>query len=82
MWRFKREVSSGDLILAISLAGGMFMWGKGIEQRVAIIEDKQVLMATVQAQTDSRQDQATRDGLREIKGDLAEIRRLLLERTK
>lgn len=75
-WRFKREISSGDLILGLTLAGSVFLWNTNIDKRVAVIEAAQV----AQAATDARQDREAREGLRDIKLDLAEIRRILLER--
>lgn len=77
-WRFKREISSGDLILGLSLAGAVFLWNTTIDKRVALLE----AAAISQQSTDARQDREQREALREIKLDLAEIRRILLERTK
>lgn len=77
-WRFKREISTGDILLAASLivAGAVpaFVWGSGVENRLTKLETQ----ATMQRNVDDLQDQVVREGLTRIERAVGSIQDHLL----
>lgn len=78
-WRFKREVTSGDIILAIALAGPMLWYVAKLDTRVQNLEDKQIAQQVMQARIDSAQDAVTKDALSRIDSSLRDIQQFLLQ---
>ena len=79
-WRIKREVSTGDLLLAVSMLAGLFLWGSGIDKRLAAVEERQASAAAAQARVDAVQDQALRDSMNLVLGELRDIKQYLLSK--
>jgi hypothetical protein len=77
-WRFKREISTGDLILAIGTLVSAIWWGGKIDARVTVVEEKQAM----QARVDAAQDNAVHDGLARIENQLSDIQRYLRDSSK
>ena len=67
-WRFKREVSWGDVGLAISIVMAAILWGRSIETRLIALETTQSL----QARVDSKQDDAIRESVARIEATVRE----------
>src|SRR4051812_46871447 len=78
-WRFKREVTSGDIILAIALAGPMLWYVAKLDTRVQNLEDKHVAQQVMQARIDAAQDAVTKDALNRIDTSLRDIQQFLLQ---
>ena len=72
-WTFKREVSSGDLLIAVGMGLGLFLWGNKIETRLSVVEEKQSMQARIDAQQDSQMTM----GLSRIETSLNDIQRYL-----
>jgi len=73
-WRLKREISTGDLIVALSMLAGLFLWGKGIENRLVVVEKGQEM----QARVDSAQDAVVRDSVGRIEQAVRDIQQFQL----
>lgn len=58
-WRFKREISWGDVALAIGMIGAALVWGRSIETRLVTLETSQSL----QQRVDAKQDEAMRESV-------------------
>ncbi|MCC6380463.1 MAG: hypothetical protein IT519_16730 [Burkholderiales bacterium] len=67
-WHFKREVSWGDVGLALGLVVSALLWGRSIETRLIALETSQ----TVQQRVDSKQDEIMRDSLTRIESAVRE----------
>src|SRR5271157_5948551 len=72
-WTFKREISSGDLLIAVGMGLGLFLWGNKIETRLSVVEEKQSMQARIDAQQDSQMTM----GLSRIETSLNDIQRYL-----
>lgn len=75
-WKLKREISTGDLIIAIAMLGGLFLWGKGIENRLVVVEKAQEM----QARVDSAQDAVVRDSVGRIEQAVRDIQQINMQR--
>lgn len=74
-WHFKREISSGDLILAVAMVIGLISWGSGIDKRLTSVEERQAM----QQRVDAAQDTVVRDAMTRIEGTLRDIQQFLLQ---
>lgn len=88
-WKLERRISTGDLLVLCGALSGFLVFSWGIassfkdalalqDKRLTVIEEKQAMQANV----DSRQDVQLRDAMRDIKSDLGDIRRIMLERPR
>jgi hypothetical protein len=71
-WKLKREISTGDLFIAASILIGLFLWGKGIETRIAVIEKGQ----EIQSRVDAAQDALVRDSVSRIESAVRDMQQL------
>jgi hypothetical protein len=88
-WRLKREVSTGDLLLAVSIGLGVIYWGNGIERRVSSSELTQQFLAQqvkdaqdAQKRVDAAQDQQVRDSVARIEGSIRDMQQVVLAQRK
>lgn len=65
-WRFKREVSWGDVGLAFSVIVAALLWGRSIETRLISLETTQAM----QARVDARQDDTMREAVTRIEAGM------------
>ena len=61
-WRWRKEISIGDLLVAGGLIVSAMVWGAKLDTRIAILEDR----VSQQALTDQRQDVAWREAAARI----------------
>ena len=81
-WEFEKKISIGDLIaFAMALVAVIYAYAT-LDKRLAVLE----AIATQQVINDSRQDaeravlrNEIRQDLREIKGDISEVRRAVVK---
>jgi hypothetical protein len=73
-WKLKREVSTGDVLIAVSMLLGMFLWGQRIETRLAVVEESQ----KVQQRIDAAQDALVRDSVARIETAMRDIQQYIL----
>lgn len=73
-WKLKREISTGDVLIALSMLLGLFLWGTGIENRLAVVEKSQEM----QARVDSAQDSVVRDSVGRIEQAVRDIQQFQL----
>lgn len=72
---FKREISVGDIIMALAMILPIFYWGTGVETRLSVLQ----AISTAQVARDNAQDASLVAGLGRIEAKLAEIERYLRE---
>lgn len=77
-WQFKREVSTGDLLIAVGFIVSAVMGYTSMDKRITVIEEKQAM----QARIDDKQDAALRDGMRRIEDSLNNIQNFLRDAKK
>ncbi len=70
-WRFKREVSIGNLITLAAIAAPVAVWAINLDKRLTLVEGSLV----VQQQTDSRQESQAQALRTEIRSELQELNR-------
>ncbi len=73
-WKLKREVSTGDILIAVSMLLAMFLWGQRIETRLAVVEEGQ----KVQQRIDAAQDALLRDSVQRIETAMRDIQQFIL----
>lgn len=73
-WKLKREVSTGDILIAVSMLLAMFLWGQRIEARLAVVEESQ----KVQQRIDAAQDALVRDSVARIETAMRDIQQYIL----
>ena len=66
-WQWKKEISIGDLVVAVGLMASAVVWGGKIDTRIAILEDR----VSQQAATDGKQDGAWREAATRIEQRMA-----------
>lgn len=74
-WHLKREISTGDLLVAAGILGGLLLWGRGIESRLLVIEKAQEM----QARIDQQQDSIVRESVLRIEQSMRDINLYLLK---
>ncbi len=87
-WRFKREISWGDIAIVASVVMGALLWGRSIETRLIALDTAQVLQQRVDAKQDeavaqavSRIELAIRDQGNRTNADLRDLRTSILTST-
>lgn len=73
-WKLKREVSTGDVLIAVSMLLAMFLWGQRIETRLAVVEESQ----KVQQRIDAAQDALLRESVQRIETAMRDIQQYIL----
>jgi hypothetical protein len=73
-WKLKREVSTGDILIAVSMLLAMFLWGQRIETRLAVVEESQ----KVQQRIDAAQDALVRDSVGRIETAVRDIQQFIM----
>ena len=68
-WRWRKEISIGDLLVAGGLILSAMVWGAKLDTRIAILEDR----VSQQALTDQRQDGAWREAAARIEQRIASM---------
>lgn len=66
-WSLDLKVNVGHILTTLGLAAGLFTWGSAIDRRLAVLEEK----ATMQASIDSKQDTASQAATLLLRSDLA-----------
>lgn len=77
-WQFKREVSTGDILIAIGFIISAMMGYASMDKRISVVEEKQAM----QARIDQQQDSTVRDGMARIEVALSDIQRFLRDAKK
>lgn len=81
-WRIKREISTGDIILAgtiiVAIGIPMLAWAVGINGRVSVLEDRMAVTVAQQQRTDAEQDQVLRDSVGRIESSIRDLQSYLL----
>lgn len=77
-WRVKREITLGDILLALAIVLPMIYYISKLETRVSVIEEKQVAAQEAQRRVDASQDAVMRDSLGRIETALRDIQQFLL----
>lgn len=75
-WSITREISVGNILTMISIAGVLIGSYITIDRRITVIEARQ----EIQQRLDVAQDITTRDGLARIEVKLADLERFLREK--
>ena len=81
-WHLKREVSTGDVILActiiIAIGIPMMTWAVGINSRVSVLEEKVATEIVQEARDNQQESQTLRESVSRIEGDVHDIQSYLL----
>ncbi len=73
-WHLKKEVNIGHFVATALLAGSIFTWGSGIENRIAVIEaQKQQESQYFQQQIQSLRDDSLRNS-ELLRGEISRVR--------
>lgn len=77
-WRFKREVSSGDILLALSVVLPMLWYVARLDGRVNAVEERQATQIATQQRIDAAQDAALRESVYRIEASVRDVQAFLL----
>lgn len=66
-WALDLKVNVGHILATLGLAAGLFTWGSAIDRRLAVLEEK----ASMQASIDTKQDSASQAATLLLRADLA-----------
>lgn len=78
-WRVKREVTMGDIMLAIALVVPMLWAFSKLDSRVSNVEDKFRERTEMQSKIDAAQDAVVKDSLARIETALRDIQQFQLQ---
>lgn len=70
-WHIDKSVSVSTMVAALVMGGSIFMWGSGVNQRMAV-HDTEIASVREQAKAAAEENSRVRV---EIRGDLLEINR-------
>ena len=80
-WRIRREISVGDIFLAVSVAVSigvpLVYWATGIDRRLAVVEERMVMQRSV----DEGQNQVIHDSVLRIESEIRDLNVYLINGT-
>jgi hypothetical protein len=73
-WHLEKKINLGHFIATLTLAGAIFSWGSGIENRIAVLEaQKQQESEYFQQQLQSMRDDSLRNS-ELLRGEISRVR--------